>query len=101
MSEKNINWKRLKGNLRNHTEEIVLEEMENILNEPGFKDVCTCDQCLMDMAAYCLNRLPAKYISTPRGDLQTKIAEFQQQVQVDLITTITKAIKIVSENPNH
>ncbi len=49
-------------NLVNETERIVLEQMEIQLNEEVFKDICKCQDCILDMTALALNSLkPALY----------------------------------------
>ncbi len=75
--------------------------MEDLLEKPEFKNICKCKQCLIDIATYVLNRLPAKYFSSYQGEIQTKISEFESQLQVDVITTVTKAIKKISSEPRH
>ena len=101
-SQFNLDKKVLKTNLHNHTEDIVLDTLEDLLENKNkqFENVCTCDNCLLDMASYALNRLPAKYVSTHKGSLHTKIEEFEQQYQVDIIKVVTQAINIVAENPS-
>ncbi|MFW6238564.1 MAG: late competence development ComFB family protein [Halanaerobiales bacterium] len=101
MSNNNVDTGKIKDELHNYTEDIVLETMENLLEDEEFKDICTCKQCLLDIATYSLNQLPGKYTATHFGNLITKIKNYQQQTNVDLISVITKAIKLVSENPNH
>lgn len=99
MTDKDYN--RLQENLHNHTEDLVLEQMENMLNSDKFSDICQCEQCLLDMASYTLNHIPAKYISSHTGSIHAKLSEFEQQYMVDITSTITKAIKLVSKNPRH
>ena len=89
----------IKKSLHNHSVDIVLENMEELLDEK-YENICTCEQCLLDIASYTLNRVPAKYISTHKGNLHTKLIEFEQQYRVDLLTHLTKAIKIVNESPS-
>ena len=92
---------RLKENLHNNTEDFVLDELENILSKDKFSHICQCDQCLLDMASYTLNRIPAKYIASHSGSIHAKLNEFEQQYKVDITSTIAKAIQIVSNNPRH
>ncbi|MFW6308540.1 MAG: late competence development ComFB family protein [bacterium] len=94
-----MNLKEIKKKLHNHSEDIVLENMEDLI-ENNYQDICTCKQCLLDIASLTLNKIPAKYISSHKGNIHTKIAEFEQQYQVDLVTHLTKAIKIVKNNPS-
>lgn len=92
---------RLQENLHNNTEDFVLDELENILSKDKFSHICKCDQCLLDMASYTLNRIPAKYIASHSGSIHAKLNEFEQQYKVDITSTIAKAIQIVSNNPRH
>ncbi|MFW5686931.1 MAG: late competence development ComFB family protein, partial [Halanaerobium sp.] len=54
--------KKLKSRLNNLTEEVVLETLEDLLAREEFEDICKDEDCLLDMATYALNRLPAKYV---------------------------------------
>ena len=91
----------IQKHLINHTERVVLETIEDLIKQEEFKGICTCEQCLLDIATYSLNRLPAKYISSHQGELRSKINAFENQVRVDIVTTVTKAIKTVSRTPRH
>lgn len=98
-----IDKSKLKKELYNHTEDLVLDTMKNLLEKESnekFEDVCTCKYCLLDIASYSLNRLPAKYVASPRGSLHTKLEEFEQQYQVDIIKTLTRAINLVNQKPS-
>ena len=98
---KDKNYDKLKENLHNYTEDLVLETMKNVLSQEKFSDVCKCEQCLLDIASFTLNRVPAKYIVSHAGNIHAKLDEFKQQYNVDIISTITKAIKVVSKEPHH
>lgn len=91
----------MKKDLNNHTEEIVIKTMKALLQEPEYNNICTCHQCLLDIAAYALNRLPAKYIADRKDDLGTKIAKFENEVNIDAVSVVKKAIEVVSNNPQH
>lgn len=91
----------LKDDLDNQAEDLVLETMEELLNKEKYNDICKCKICLLDIASYALNNLPAKYIAHPKEDLQTKIIEFENQVNLDVVTSVDKAIQVVSKNPRH
>ncbi|MFW6022558.1 MAG: late competence development ComFB family protein [Halanaerobiaceae bacterium] len=86
--------------LTNHTEKVVIETMEELLSSE-FKNICTCDNCLQDIATYALNRIPASYVSTHHGEVQTRINNFEKQSHADVIAVVTKAIKTVSSDPRH
>lgn len=93
--------KKLKLRLNNLTEEIVLEMIGEILQREEFSDVCKDEECLLDMASYALNRLPAKYVATSKGEVYSKTEELEQQHSVDVLSVVTRAIKIVSEDEHH
>jgi competence protein ComFB len=93
--------KNLKGRLNNLTEEVVLEMLENMLQRDEFEDICKDEDCLLDMATYALNRLPAKYVATSKGEIFSKTEELAQQHSVDVLSVVTRAIKVVSENDHH
>ena len=38
--------------------------MEELLKKDEFSHVCTCETCLLDIASYSLNRLPAGYVAS-------------------------------------
>ena len=97
----NKDYQQLQENLHNHTEDIVLDLMESILSKDKFSDVCQCEQCLLDIASYTLNRIPAKYIASHNGSIHAKLKEFEQQYMVDITSIITQAIKVVNDNPRH
>ena len=93
--------KNLKRRLNNITEEVVLEMLDKMLKREEFKDVCKDEDCLLDMASYALNRLPAKYVASSKGEVFSKTEELEQQHSVDVISVVTRAIKVVSENEHH
>ncbi len=97
----NVNLNEIQAKLHNHTEDLVLETLSRILAEEEFENICTCQKCLLDMCTYALNRLPAKYVASHRGEVYTKVKELEQQVRVDLMSTVLKAIEIVSDNPHN
>jgi len=99
--ERKIDLSVISEKLKNYTEEIVIEIMEELLKKDEFSHVCTCETCLLDIASYSLNRLPAGYVASHQGEIRTRIREFETQLKVDAISTITEAIKTVSQNPRH
>jgi competence protein ComFB len=84
--------------LKNIMEEIVYEMMAEVLKEIK---VCTCDICYIDMAAKALNDLPAKYFVTEQGKLYKKAEALKEQIEIDVITAITKAAILVKRHPRH
>jgi competence protein ComFB len=84
--------------IKNYMEEIVFSQMKEILSDIN---MCTCDKCLLDIAAIALNDLPPKYIVTQKGELYSKINTLGQQFEVDVVAAITKAAVLVKRKPRH
>jgi competence protein ComFB len=77
----------------------VREHCERMLESR--KDLCACEQCVLDVMALVLNRLPARYIVTDKGRIMTKIKEAEVQFQADILREIVRALQIVTERPRH
>lgn len=90
--------KNLKKKLNNLTEEVVLEQLEDFLKREEFADVCKDEEYLLDMATYALNRLPAKYVTSSKGEAVFKTEELEQQHSADVVSVVIRAIKVVSED---
>ncbi len=84
--------------IKNYMEEIVFGQMKEVLNDIN---VCTCDKCILDIAAIALNDLPPKYIVTEKGELYSKLNTLSQQFEVDVVAAITKAAVLVKRKPRH
>jgi competence protein ComFB len=84
--------------LKNLMEETVLQAIEEFM---GKENMCTCEQCRLDVAAIALNNLPPRYVVTPKGASYAHADLLELQKYVDIIGAITKAIKLVKEHPRH
>ncbi len=84
--------------IKNYMEEIVFNQMKEVLSDIN---VCSCEKCVMDIAAIALNALPPKYIVTEKGELFSKIDSLKQQFEVDVISAITRAAVLVKRSPRH
>ncbi|MCX7843277.1 MAG: late competence development ComFB family protein [Clostridia bacterium] len=84
--------------IKNYMEEIVFNLMQEVLDDIK---VCSCEKCILDIAAIALNDLPPKYIVTEKGELFSKINALKQQFEVDVISAITKAAVLVKRKPRH
>ncbi len=62
---------------------------------------CGCDECLEDVCAIALNRLPSKYVSTRGGEVFSQFAINTTQGAAELTTALILAVKTVSDNPRH
>lgn len=84
--------------LKNVMEVIVEQRLEEML--PSL-NCCDCEQCRMDIMALVLNRLPARYVVTQKGELMSRLDSYERQNAADLTKAIVEAAKIVADNPNH
>lgn len=55
----------------------------------------------MDMATYALNRLKPQYVRTDTGALYQKLHNSSRQAEVEILTTVAKAIEIIGAQPHH
>lgn len=49
--------------IKNYMEDVVFGQMKEVLADIN---MCTCEKCLLDVAAIALNDLPPKYVVTER-----------------------------------
>ncbi|HHX22503.1 MAG TPA: late competence development ComFB family protein [Thermoanaerobacterales bacterium] len=84
--------------LKNCMEDIVTLLAEEVIQK---KDICKCEQCLLDISAIALNKLPPKYIVTRKGEVYAKTDLLSRQFRTDVIIQLLHAIEIVSNNPHH
>ncbi len=87
-------------NLVNETERLVMEQLEVQLQEDFAKDICKCQDCVLDMAAYALNSLKPVYRVSLIGTLYAHnldTTEYGEQVK----KAVRSAIDKVAANPSH
>jgi len=83
----------------NFMEEIVREEVDILLAEK--EGICKCAKCKLDMMAWALNRLPPKYVVSDKGMIFTRLQGVETQFRADVTIELTKAIALISKNPQH
>ena len=84
--------------IKNYMEEIVFNQIKDILTDIN---MCSCEKCILDIAAIALNDLKPKYIVTEKGELYSKIYTLAQQFEVDVVAAVTKAAVLVKRRPRH
>lgn len=84
--------------IQNYMEVAVMEHLETVLSN---LNSCQCENCLYDILAITLNKLPAKYVVTKKGHLYTKISQLKNQFEIDIISEIAQASAVVSRAPRH
>lgn len=85
--------------LKNYMEDLVFQRLDHLIGADS--KVCKCEKCRYDVAALALNFLPPRYVVTDKGETYARVKSLEQQFNVDIITAITHAIKIVSSQPHH
>ncbi|MFP4642759.1 MAG: late competence development ComFB family protein [Spirochaetales bacterium] len=82
--------------LTNDSERLVFDELERQLDQAG-DDICRSVDCVLDMAAYALNRVRPKYRANLLGRLYAH-AEDEERI-AEVREAVREAILRVSENP--
>ncbi|BBB93316.1 MAG TPA: late competence development ComFB family protein [Methylomusa anaerophila] len=85
--------------LKNYMEDLVWQYFDEVASR--HKNICTCENCRLDIVALALNFLPPRYIVTSKGETYTKVNALEQQFRIDIITALSHAIQIVSNKPHH
>ncbi len=85
--------------LKNYMEDAVRNTLDEMMEKRT--NVCKCSRCKLDIMAFALNHLPAKYVVTDKGHTYTRVAEMAQQFNADLVVAISKGLKHVEKNPRH
>ena len=84
--------------LINEAERLVIEELERQLKDRD--DVCTCEECALDMVAYTLNNVKPCYRVSLMGSLYARSMENTDYAK-DLKRKVSEAIQKISSNPSH
>jgi len=83
--------------LENEAENLVITELERQLALEENAGVCRREECVLDMAAYALNNVPAMYRATLLGRLYAP--ELDQEHHDEVQRAVSKAIRTVRDNP--
>ena len=83
--------------LVNEAERLVFEELEKQLHEDN--EICKCQECVLDMAAYALNHTAPNYRASLLGKLyaNTGNTKYKNEIQKAVKEAITK----IKKNPSH
>ncbi len=87
-------------NLVNEAERLVLEQLELQLSEQDDSKVCMCQDCVLDMAAFALNKIKPVYRVSLMGNLYAKSLQ-GSEYETEITKTVAQAIKKIAENPSH
>jgi competence protein ComFB len=86
-------------NLINEAESFVLKELEIQLDET--EEVCTCQDCVLDMAAFALNNVKPYYRVSLMGTLYARATSDETAYGREIRKAVKEAIKKVQANPSH
>ena len=84
---------------KNIMEEAVVYQLNKIL--PTMPNICSCEDCKLDMITYALNRLHPQYVRTDTGALFQKLNNSSPQAEVEILTTVIAAINTIGSHPHH
>ena len=86
--------------LVNEAKNLVIDELEKQLEQEEYNNICKCQECILDMATYALNKIKPKYRSSFTGLVYAQelhLGEYKDEVA----TTVKNAIQKISKNPSH
>jgi len=86
--------------LKNEAEVLVIREIEQQLQN-GHKEICRCNECIVDIAAISLNSVKPLYRFTLLGALYASQAMTEQSYADSVKKAVEQAIKKVKKNPAH
>ncbi|MCK5197537.1 MAG: late competence development ComFB family protein [Spirochaetales bacterium] len=87
-------------NLVNEAERVVLEQMEIQLQQESARDICKCQDCVLDMTALALNSLKPHYRVSLIGTVYAHTideGEYAEEVK----SVVASAINKIAANPSH
>ncbi len=86
--------------LVNDAEKLVLDEMEEQLKKKENSDICTCQDCVLDIAAYALNHVRPAYRASLIGRLYSGAVQGKEYAR-GIEAAVQAAIDKVRSNPMH
>jgi competence protein ComFB len=85
-------------NLGNRSQEMVFDAIDKLME--GGSDMCTCDECISDLAAWTLNHVTPRYYTSLLAPLNPDPGkERQMRVQIEL--ALAAGLKKLKEHPHH
>jgi len=84
--------------LKNVMEEIVSQTIDDVRK---YHDFCDCPQCRLDISAIALNKVPARYVVSSKGETYGRAELLAMQQDLDVLSIVLDAVKLVQKNPRH
>lgn len=85
--------------LKNYTEIVVQQVLLDYLRKNQVS--CSCERCQADIMALALNRLPARYYVSSRGEIMTQWESQALPDQARIMSEVVRAAQQVNEAPSH
>ena len=85
--------------LKNMMEDNVERTLDKLL--PTMPNICSCNDCRLDMATYALNRLHPKYGRTSTGAILHRFDTSSAQAEAEILTVVLSAIELIGSHPHH
>lgn len=85
--------------LLNHTEKSVRQALQDFLHENILP--CSCELCQADIMALALNRLPAHYYVSQRGEIMTRWESQSTTDKARIMADVVRAVQQVGASPSH
>jgi competence protein ComFB len=86
--------------LKNEAEKLVLDELGRQL-ESYDGEICTCNDCVIDMAAMALNAVKPYYRFSLLGTLYAAQAMNEESYAASIREAVSNAVEKVRKNPSH
>ncbi len=90
--------------LINHTEETVFRRIDELLKErggrPDGEGICTCQDCILDLVAYTLNRVKPRYRVSLLGALRENEHE-KRKLEVEIDLALQSGLERIRRHPHH
>lgn len=82
---------------------LMEDNVEQMINKllPTMPNVCSCNDCKLDMATYALNRLQPKYARTTRGSILHRFDTASPQVEAEILSVVISAMDVIGSHPHH
>ena len=85
--------------LSNHMEIVVHQALQDYLRNNNIP--CSCELCQVDIMALALNRLPARYYVSLRGEIITHWECDNLPDQARIMSDVIRAVQQVGATPSH
>jgi competence protein ComFB len=84
--------------LRNDAERFMIDELDKQLKE--VEDMCKCEECILDIATFALNKIKPRYHVSLLGQLYSKSTGDKKYMD-EVKKAVKSAIEKVKNNPSH